>query len=87
MLYISTLSIFEIKDLNFYSFFPSKTMDFMLHFFRGSYGFHEILELAGERERSKIAQLEPLIQFDSPYNIQFTSVRASLLAVPLSYKQ
>ncbi len=39
----------------------------------GTFRFGEILERSGAAERKRLAELAPLLQFDQPINIQFTS--------------
>jgi len=39
----------------------------------GSFGFSEILERGGAAEAQRIAEIAPVLQFDEPINIQFTS--------------
>ena len=39
----------------------------------GTYAFADIPALAREQDRAELARLQPLLQFDDPINIQFTS--------------
>ena len=40
---------------------------------RGYFRFEDLLGMGGERYRTRLAELQPQLQFDDPINIQFTS--------------